>query len=181
MIEFTRRSQEAGYHGGLSLNVHAALLGEPYEPVLEALDGLVKMGYANPFGCAITMCPIWYMKGISRDWNSYGGNSYGISRANEQPLLSYTDVYNEAKELAEKYPGRGFVSSAEPTVKEVLRVREKLQLPIVLERQSDVTCLICQHELGPQVAIQPDMEPDDPFGPDDMDDDPDYHYEEEEF
>lgn len=170
LIDFTAASQAVGYHGGLSLNVHAGLLAEPYETVLEALDGLVKTGIANPFGCAITMCPIWYMKGISRDWLSYGGNSYGISRVNGRTFLEYTDVYNEAKQLAAKYPGKGFQSADDPTVEELVRVRLKLSLPIVLERQSEEYCLICRSPAAPITAPG--------FGPaeelDYDDDEPDY-------
>jgi hypothetical protein len=139
---------------------------EPHEPVLDVLDMLAKQGFANPFGCAITRCPVWYLKGISKDWNEYGGNSYGMSRSGT-PLVEYTDVYNEAKQLAEQYPGKAFVGKKEPTVKEVVTVREKLGLPVVLERQSNGSCLICAHMRQTGLGLPPyetDEDEDDDFG-----------------
>jgi hypothetical protein len=174
VFDLTRLSQSAGYHGGLSLNALAALMAEPTDKVLDALDDMVKQQLANPFGCAVTLCPIWYVKGISRDWDAYGGNSYGMSR-DEQPFLEYTDVYNEAKRLGEQYPGKAFTGRREPTVQELLKVRDRLGVPIILESQSDGECLLCAYmATAPAIADAPDEE--------DYDDDhDDFEYEEREF
>lgn len=173
LIDLTQLSQKVGYHGGLSLNTHAALLCEPYERVLEQLNSLVKTGIANPFGCAVTLCPIWYMKGISRDWDSYGGKGYGMSRSGS-PLLEYTAVYNEAVTLAVQYPNQSFACGGQPSVEELVHVREMLGLPIVLAPMSDDECLICISLNEPRVSPVGNefVEPED----DDDADDDDFDY-----
>lgn len=116
-------------------------MGEPYEPVLNALDLLAKDGMANPFGCAGTLSPVWYIRGISQHWDQYGGNSFGM-QPNGRPYLEYTDVYNAAKELAEKYPGQG-IDNGKASVKNLVDLRDHLELPVVLARQSEESCLVC--------------------------------------
>lgn len=145
LLEFTSKSQTAGYHGGLSLNVHAALLQESSGRVIKVLDSMYRRGLTNPFGCALTYCLIWYMRDISRDWESYGSRSFGISREDHEPIVNYDMAREEALKYADLYPGKGFESGGErePTLREVKKVRTKLKLPTATKRMTDEECIYC--------------------------------------
>lgn len=178
----TKKSQQAGYHGGLTLNSLAAYMGEPYQRVLDVLDTMAANKNARPFGCAITRSPVWYVRGISKNFKYIDDLiDYGYSRNTTTRFQSYTDVYNEARTLAERYPNMGFDDQGMPTVASLVDMRARLGLPIVLTQMTDLDCLLCQDgndvppppvPHGPAAAdfLEDAEDDDDDDDPDDFDD-----------
>ena len=173
LLDFTRKSQEAGYHGGLSANAHIALLQEPISNVHYVLDRMFRDPNGkrtNPFGCARTECMIWYMRGISHDWSSYGGNGFQNLR-DGTPCMTFEEAIEDSYKLAVEYPGLAS-AGGDMEREEVARVRKRLKLPMVSDRQTDELCVYCNN--GPaQGLVRPVLEdnefgdaPDDEYEPD---------------
>lgn len=172
--DITRKTQQAGYHGGLTLNSLAAFMCEPYQRVLDVLDFMVANKAARPFGCAITRAPVWYLRSISKNFKYIDELlDYGISRTSNARFTQYTDVYREARTLAERYPNMGFDDMGNPSVADLVQMRERIGLPVVLTQMTDLNCLLCIQDVGePPVPEQHGPAATD-FIEDDEDDEPD--------
>ena len=121
IVTWTKKANKSGYHGGLSLNSLSQLAKLSPGKVLKVLDSMYKRGLVNPFGCAITRTPIWYMKGVSRDWDSYGGQGFGGNRAGEA-MFDYKEARKESMTLAHRYKGKAPNSDGDMTEAELKKV-----------------------------------------------------------
>jgi len=180
LFEFTKKSQVAGYHGGLSANAHIALLREPISNVMFVLNKLYRTEggkLVNPFGCAGTHCMIWYFKGISKDWSAYGGKGFQTLR-NGEVCMTYEEALLDAYRLAVAYPERAS-SGGNMTADEVERVRTRLSLVTAKDRQTDANCVFCPKSEKVGIVPTPTANPDEFLDDDPEPDDHEYDDDEE--
>jgi hypothetical protein len=136
IIEWTVRSQNCGYHTGLSTQVHMLLLQEPLDKMIQVLDSMRARKQVNLYYCG-PMRALWVIPGVSR--MAEADKSYGSHAG-----FTWSQVREEAIRQATEYPGKASNGHDLPNHHEMDVTLRILDLPRrATGRMTDSTCVYC--------------------------------------
>lgn len=128
--EWTGKWRREHGDNGLSLNVLSALLGMPYQKVV---DLLTKINY-YPYLCMNIKAPVWL---------PFRPVRFGKIASHEPVAWTEERVRALALELAQKHPGCGFRNGI-PIKEEVSRVADALRTKVPKKEFKDSDCPHCK-------------------------------------